>query len=453
MLQAVHQRFYIIYGLLFLMFLLALALGSVKVEIVIAIYALLVFMLSWFWASNLFKTISILFFIIGASLSLGSGVSFDEIIRHILTSLPILIFLSLLPWIRTVFKLGTYDQYLAQLLVSKNGDLAQLYSKSIATTYSLLIFLNISAIYLAQELLREKLVSLPEKIRNSFIIETTLRAFSVAIIWSPMEVVVGLTVDGTGVSYLVYLPWLLISSFLIALLDILMSKNRYKGWEIKSASTSIAWSVLWPHLLKMFGMLTVFLVLILSVNKITNMSFILSVTMVIFPFSLIWSVLIGKAGTFLKDGWYSWKNYTNHLQNFAVLFLSLGFFSGGFNNSAVPSLLQQLMGSMQDYLIVVFVFITVIYFVLAMVGVHPIATVAILLEVLQPMFAYVNPLSIGIVLIISALATSASSPYGINATMTSQSMKINPYTITKQNILFSLMMSVIGIAIALIVNG
>ena len=139
------------------------------------------------------------------------------------------------------------------------------------------------------------------------------------------------------------------------------------------------------------------------------------------------------------------------MQNFVVLFLSLALFSEGFNQTAIPKMLQQVLGQISEYTLLIFIFITVIYFVMGLIGVHPVATIAILIEILNPLFGIINPMSIGIVLIVSALATAASAPYGINATLTSQMIGVSPYYITKVNFPFSIVMSVVGIVIAMIV--
>ena len=90
------------------------------------------------------------------------------------------------------------------------------------------------------------------------------------------------------------------------------------------------------------------------------------------------------------------------------------------------------------------------YLFLAFIGVHPVATIAILLEITSPLFDVINLLSIGLVLIVSALAVSGSSSFGIAVTMTSINTVQSPYKITYQNTIFTFVMGLIGIIIGVL---
>nr|WP_309098491.1 hypothetical protein [Fredinandcohnia onubensis] len=448
-LHFISSHFFIVYGLLFLLFISNVFIDSFILHQLISWCAVLILLLSWFWASNLFKGISTFFIVTGAFMSLWSKTPWYEIPGQTSSTLPMLVFLSVLPWMSAAFSVGEYDQKLGSIIQSKTNQLSDLYGKGLYTTYSLLIFINISAIYVAQQILMEKLKNVEIGKRNDFIIQTTLRAFSLAVIWSPMEIVVGMTVDATNISFLTYLPWLILCSFLIAMIDVLISKKQFTGIQVDTKELHIDKKTLWIALSRLFIVLFLFLSTIVIINELYQLNFILTVSLIIFPFAFIWSMFMRSTAMFLKGGWQSWQFYNNRMQNLVVLFLSLAFFSNGFNQTNLPNVLQSVLNQISGYSILIFIFITVVYFTFAMVGVHPIATLAILIEILRPLFGILNPLSIGIVLIVSGLASSASAPYGINATLTSQQLGINPYHITKKNFLFSILMSTVGIVIAM----
>ncbi|WP_339235143.1 hypothetical protein [Oceanobacillus sp. FSL W7-1281] len=445
-----YLPFYLCYGILFLLYILNLFFQSSMIHLIVSWGTLGVFLLSWRRAANLFKWMSTMFILTGIFMSLTSGVSWYLIPQQFTNNFPMLVFLSMLPWMASAFSIGEYDQILKDMINPKNNQLADMYGKGLAATYSLLIFINISAIYLVQQVLIDKLKGIDESIRNDFIIRTTLKAFSLAVIWSPMEIIVGITVDATNISFFSYLPWLLLCSFLLITIDVSLNKKRFAEMEI-NLSANINHKELMKALLKLFFVLFTFFSIILISNHLFALNFILTVSLVIFPFTFIWAVFTRRASTFLTYGWKSWKNYNNNMQNFVVLFLSLALFSEGFKQTAIPHILQKLLGQVSEYALLIFIFITFIYFVMGLIGVHPVATIAILIEVLNPLFHIINPMSIGIVLIMSALATSASAPYGINATLTSQTIGVSPFYITKINFPFSILMSVVGIAVAMIV--
>ncbi|MGN7298093.1 hypothetical protein [Ferdinandcohnia sp. SAFN-114] len=448
-LREIRKYQYIIYGLLFLLFTCNIFIESYAIHVIVSWSSVFIFFVSWLWASKLFKVISTFFVISGITMSLSGNVPWYEIPSQTSTTLPMLVFLSILPWMSTAFSVGEYDQNLGSILQPKTNNLSDLYSRGFITIYSLVIFINVSAIYVYLQILMNKMKNINPITRHSFLIQTSLRALALAVIWSPMEILVGMTVDGTNISYLAYLPWLLLCSFLTAFINIVISKRKFKDLQIEFESNQIDKKLLRKAFSKLFIVLCLFLSTIVTVNHFFELNFILSVSLVIFPFAFVWSIFMRITPLFLKGGWRSWKAYNNGMQNLVTLFLALSFFSNGFNNTNFPNLLQSIVNQISNFALLIFIFITVVYFVFAMIGVHPIATIAVLLEILQPLFNVINPLSIGIVLIVSSLSISASAPYGISATLTAQQLRVSPYQITRQNFLFSVLMSVVGIMIAL----
>lgn len=382
-------------------------------------------------------------------MSLYSGISWTMIPLQFTNNLPMLLFLSMLPWMASAFSIGEYDQNLKDMVSSNSNQLAKIYGKGALISYSLVVFINISAVYLVQKILMDKLVDVKENIRNDFIIMVTLRAFALAVIWSPMEIMVGITIDATGVSFFSYLPWLVSISILVSTIDIYISKRKFSEIEVLTFS-NINKKELVRVLTSLVFVLGLFFTIILASNKIFELNFILTVSLAIFPFTLIWSIFMKRAKNFLKYGFENWKNYNNNLQNFVILLLSLALFSEGFNQTNIPHILQLVLGNASEYAPLIFIFITIIYFSMALLGVHPVATIAILIEVLNPLFGIINPMSLGIVLIVSALATTVSSPYGINATLSSQNLNVSPFYIMKLNLPFSIFMGIVGIIVATI---
>lgn len=83
-----------------------------------------------------------------------------------------------------------------------------------------------------------------------------------------------------------------------------------------------------------------------------------------------------------------------------------------------------------------------------MFGIHPIATIGVLMEVVTPLYDIMTPLSVGIVLITGALATASVSTYGVTVTITSININQNPYRITLNNMPFTLVYGMVGVLLA-----
>ncbi len=135
---------------------------------------------------------------------------------------------------------------------------------------------------------------------------------------------------------------------------------------------------------------------------------------------------------------------TNGMQNFVLLFLSLAFFSNSLNETPFLQIIQQPFLATAEIPLLTLILIQMMYLSMSLIGVHPIATIAVLIEVLQPMYAVINPLSIGMVLITGALATAAVGTYGVTVTMTAMNTNQNPYYITMRNMPFALLYGGIG---------
>ena len=448
--QTILRNFYYIYAALFILFLIYFFSGIGALGILVNYMAIGVLIISWIFSSRLFKMIGGLFIAAGVIFSLTSGEGLGAIIGNSTSNLPLLMFFSLLPWIGTVVKVGGLDESITDMIQDRANRVDKIYGSSVFTTYFLGIFLNISAIYIIQHVLNDLFNKASTSLKNEFIIKSTLRAFALAVIWSPLEVIVGLTVDSTGVSYFTLLPWLLLTSVTVGLIEVFLTRREFNGVTIDAEFDEINSSALKKSIIKMIILLISFLSAVMFFNMTSELDFVLTVALIIVPFSFVAAFTMKRLPIFLKTGWSTWKNHNNNMQNFSVLFLSLGIFSGGFNSSFVPGLMQQVFGYVDSFLILILLLIMGLIYGLAMIGVHPVATLAILAEVLVPVMTAENALPIGIVMVVCGMGISAAAPYGVNATMTAQSMHINPYRITRMNMGFSLRMGMSGILIAII---
>lgn len=448
--QTLLRNFYYIYAVLFILFLIYFFSGIEVFGPFVNAMAVGVLIISWIFSSRLFKMIGGLFVAAGTLFTLTAGGSVGEIISNTTSNLPLLLFFSVLPWIGTVVKVGGLDDSITEMIQDRANRVERIYGRSVVTSYFLAVFLNLSAIYIIQNILRDLFKNETVGFMNEFIIKATLRAFALAVIWSPLEVIVGLTVDTTGVSYFTLLPWLLVTSIIVGVTEVFLTRREFNGFTIDAPFDEINSQALRRSIIKMVILLISFLSIVMFFNMNSDLEFVMTVALIIIPFSFVTAFLMKRFPIFIRTGWRTWKNHNNHLQNFSVLFLSLGIFSGGFNSSAAPDMMQQVFSYVDSFLVLILLLIMAVIYGMAMIGVHPVATLAILAEVLVPVLTSENALSISIAMIVCGMSISAAAPYGINATMTAQAMGINPYKITRMNIGFSLRMGLTGILIAMI---
>ncbi|WP_339226921.1 hypothetical protein NSQ77_15350 [Oceanobacillus sp. FSL K6-2867] len=448
----IYQRLYLFYSGILLLYIINVFWDNSVLAYIVGLLAIPMLVISFLWATKLFRVLGSAFIIIGFIMYSSAELPITDIPLYLTSNMSMLAFLMILPWINSVVHVGRYDEQINQLMKENVDNLGSLYVRSTVTTYILMTFLNLSAINLAQGVLIENMKGVKKVIRDTFISKTTIRAFALALIWSPMEIIVAITVDATGISYLVYLPWLLLVSVIAVAIDLFLGRKRYEKIpyvQTNKSEKEVSLNEILQQILKLLFALTLFLITILVVSNVFNLNFILTVTLVILPFSSIWAIIIKRWNQFRILGYKIWKEQTNRMQNFVILFLSLAFFSNSLSATPILEIVQGPFLKFEDYPIIILSLILVTYFVMALIGVHPIATIGILLEVLSPLFTVFNPVSIGIVLIVAALATSSSGTYGITVTMTSLNTQQNPYRITLHNLPFTLLFGMIGIVVAL----
>ncbi|WP_054709537.1 hypothetical protein [Bacillus sp. JCM 19041] len=90
---------------------------------------------------------------------------------------------------------------------------------------------------------------------------------------------------------------------------------------------------------------------------------------------------------------------------FIVLFVSLGWFTGILNGTELLNLIQDPLLTFQDVPVVLLLGIPLSFYALAMVGIHPIASMVLVHEVVGPILAPTMSLALTIMYIVSALAT------------------------------------------------
>ncbi|MFJ7832169.1 hypothetical protein ACIQXU_18385 [Peribacillus sp. NPDC097284] len=444
------SHLYILYALTFSLYLFTIFYPNEIIQYFNGVMAIILVFISFKGASKLFRVLCLIFNFIGLLLYMYAGLPIVYLPMYMTSNMSLLTLLTVLPLMTSVVHAGRFDRRLNELMNGKVDNLGDLYVRSSVTTYLLTGFINISALTLSQELLQSSLQNIPRKIRNTFISKTTLRALAVALIWSPTEIIVAITVDSTGVSYLSFLPWLLLCSFIVISFDWIIGKQRFRYINVESEKVviqKVEIKKLMFHIIKLVMALAIFLIVVVLTGSLLKLSFILSVALVIPVFSICWAILLKRWNSFKVVGWKTWQERTNKMQNFVVLFLSLSLFSNSLNQTSFQEVIKQPFFFFIDYPIVILIFIQVVLLLGGLIGVHAIATIGVLFEVIQPLYGIINPISIGIVVITSALATATVGAYGVTVTMTSVATQQNPYRITLYNLPFSLLFGVIGISI------
>ncbi|UJL46969.1 hypothetical protein KFZ58_03215 [Virgibacillus sp. NKC19-16] len=445
----IFRYLYIFYSFVFVIHIINVFIESDNLNYILGIMALIMLAVSFAGASRLFKILGSAFILIGGIVFATSGQSIATVPALLTSNMSLLTLLAMLPWMNSVVRSGRFDQSLNNLLKVNVSDLGKLYPRSSITTLTLASFLNLSAATISQDVLKENLRPLDKRLRDSFIATATLRGYSLALLWSPLEILLAVSIFTTGVDYVSLLPWLLLIALITFLLDSIWGRFHYKKYAYANTSKqSINMKEMTKKIVHLLVALVLFLTLVISLGNLFNLDFIFTVTILIFPFAFIWSLIMKRGRSFWIIGWSTWKAKTNTMQNFIVLFISLAFFANSIDGTPFLDFIQQPILAFSDYPIVIFVMIQLIFIFMSMFGIHPIATIGILSGVIATLLEFMNPVSLAIVLVTSSIATLTVGTYGLVVQLTAVNTGQNPYRITMNNLLYSLAFGGIGTVIA-----
>jgi hypothetical protein len=448
----IYRYLYVFYSFVFILYLMNVFIGSEGLNTLLGMLAIIMLVISFPSASKLFKILGGAFLGMGSYLYFTTEQSILNVPQLLTSNLSLLTLLAMLPWMNSVVRSGRFDRSLNSLIKVNVSDLGILYPRSSITTHTLAAFLNLPAATISQDVLRTNLASLSTKLRNSFISTATLRGYSLALLWSPLEITLAVSIVTTGVDYVSLLPWLLLIAVISLFLDSLWGRFYYKKFAYGDAKTNKQQAInvkeLTQKVIHLVISLALFLTLVVLLGNIFDLNFTLTVTLLILPFAYVWSLIMKRTRSFWAIGWNTWKTKTNTMQNFVVLFISLSLFSNSLNDSSFLDFIQTPLSLLSNYHFILLFFLQASFVILSMFGVHPIATIGILTGIITPLLDIMNPVSIAIVLITGSVATFTVGTYGLLVTLTSVSLEESPYRITLKNMPFALFIGLLGTLVA-----
>ncbi|UTR07490.1 hypothetical protein MM326_05530 [Alkalihalobacillus sp. LMS6] len=399
-------------------------------------------------SNRLFKSMGIAFLTGGAILLPFSDMAIQGLPPLFSNNLTLVVFVAVVPLMQAAIETLHYDKQVQTWLFKGAHSTGKLQTKSLVTTYGFVPFMNLSVLPLLQNTLHQHVTNVNKKDLNALISKTTLRGYALALVWMPMEIMVVTAIGLTGQSYVSLVPYLLLLSILMTVIEI--GKNRL--WHSDSLSVhyeETAGRSKWSLVLAII----VFLLLVIGIGEWLNLSFILTVVLLIPLFSFIWTIFFGKGNAFIKNGLSSLdKQLRTGIHPFIVLFVSLGWFTGILNHTELLSYVQEPLFQLGDQPAILLAIIPISFYLLAMVGIHPIATMVLVHEVIGPILLPTMPIALTVMYIVSALATFTISPYGIVVTMTARHTEQNPYRIMLTNLPFAILFAALAIGVLLLMQ-
>ncbi|MBO8173179.1 MAG: hypothetical protein H0Z33_14980 [Bacillaceae bacterium] len=441
-----------IYTILVVLYFLSIFTDSHSVRELMGFTAVISLLISFRGSYRLFQVISTVFLLTGLLLLWHHQGSWTAIPDFMTSTVLLLALLYMLPFMNSVIKIGRYNQQINKLLKVRVSHLGQLYYRISLVSYVLVVFLFLAAIPLIYEVIHKNLRQVHDEIRKKFVSQVVLRGFALATVWSPVEVFIALLTHMLQVSYLSLLPWILMMSATLLLWEWARGILRYRKFKLpyETENAVKVHKTIYLKIGFLLGVLTAFILLNTLVHRQLNTDFFTAVTMMILPFSMVWSIFLNRFKAYIRYSYLVWKKQTPTLHNFMLLFLSVGFFNRVIQETGVLDMLSVIFQQLADHPVILFVLIQLLSLFLTFIGFHPLVNISLFGMFVQPLIPEINPLSLAIVLLTSSVATDASGTYNSTVTMMSGLLRVNPYRITGWNLGFSLLYGSAGTLIALL---
>ncbi|MFD1415842.1 hypothetical protein [Oceanobacillus jeddahense] len=434
-----------IYSALIILHIITMLWENIVLIQVTGIVANLAIFISFFYARGLYLYSGILFYLLGCSIFITNGLPWNSFFLQFQSMLGILSLFMMLPFLNSLIIVGRYDQHLSSLLQYKVQNAGDLYKRSSLVTHILGLFLNIATIPLVLKSLHKSLKTFSKAKRDTFYTQNLLRAYALCLMWSPMEIMVIQSLEMTGGNYLFIFPFLIIFSISMIFLDTLLGKFKYAELTVQQTRKAVS---IRPVLKKIKELFTFLLLLVLSVtilNYILGKGYLFSLVLLILPISLLWAGKIHKLKRYFHYVIPHWKMKTKGQANFFCMFLSAGFFVNMLAETDILAILQRVYMHFSQQLFILFILIGLYFFVSSFIGFHPLVSITLLGEILQPILPNIAGIPLAFVLVTTSLSTIMYSPFNVSVSVLSNELKQNSYKLSLWNIPFSLLLIFLSI--------
>ncbi|EDW21809.1 hypothetical protein FO510_14715 [Bacillus pumilus] len=405
-------------------------------------------------ASGLYLKTGGMFLMIGLFLFFLSDEPLHTFFLHFHSMLGLLSLFFMLPFIHSLIHVGHFDTQLNKLLTLHTTSTNQLYRKSSFVTHILGMFLNIATIPLLYTSLKPSLDSLKEQVKQHLYTRNLLRSYALCLSWSPVEVLVSVTIDATELKYYQIAPVTFGLMVIVLATDWMLFSRQSKRHPniIQSTETNSNPRRIKRKTLQLAFMLLSFMTAVSLVDAWIGKGYLFAVVLTIIPFALLFSSVIKKRKQYIAVSVPHWKEKTRQLSNYMCLFLSAGFFVDMLlaTNSMQP--IQAFIVSISDDAILVYCVIGLYFLITALCGFHPLVSLALLVSMMAPVIQELPALPIAIMLIVAGTSTVMFSPFNVSVSLLADLMKVNPYRITRWNIWFASFYISMGIACATIIT-
>ncbi len=405
---------------------------------------------SFFRVKRFVQVLGSIFLVLGIGLLWNSGSHWSQYILSFGPMLDLLTMFTLIPILGIPIKLGEYGKSI-QAIINKNiTNSGHLYMFTSGISYFFSIFMNLGTLPMTYYSVRPALDAFPKIAeKDRFMSRAISRGFAMPLLWAPVTPIVGIVITMTGVSWVSILPYVIPLSIMGMFFDWFIATRKSKNMinkpdpavanEIAATVESVE-SERRGNVYQILLAILLFTITISILDKVLSYPFLITVSLLIIPFALLWSL-------FLKKGKEFGCQLQNHLQSFYItmkdqffIFLATGFFISAIHTSNANEMVNGWTLYFIDAVGIQFfiIILPLIPLFLAFLGLHPAVSLVLMVEGINLGTLGISPILLTVAMLAGAVSAFLVGPYNATIGLMSNLIKTSSYKVSNWNLPFAI---------------
>ncbi|WP_423798228.1 hypothetical protein [Neobacillus sp. SAB-20_R2A] len=383
----------------------------------LAALTIVVFLSNLKQAEPLPRYFSVSMFILGFFINIYKGAAIEGTVKGLLSYLPLLSLIILVPLLTIPMKLGGYFHSIQFFVEKLAYHLRKLFGIISILLFCLGPVLNLGTIRILHELIGSFKLA-PEILAKSYLV-----GFSSVILWSPYYASVALVLYQLKVPILHYIPL----GFTLAIIQLVTGNLLFWIWLKRRKDSQVIRSCVTlseeqyndvqlgknhqKNMLNLAGLFSLIIGMTFLLEFLTKWSMLFLVSLVSITFPVLWAVAKGKWRDFTEQFIIFKNTSVVNMKNEIVLFISAGLFSKALTGTAAADSIKLFLTHTASISFLLFILVVAgTILVLTFIGVHQLVVVSALVTQMDANMLGTRPEVLALLLMLSWSLSSVLSP-------------------------------------------
>ncbi|MBP1933880.1 hypothetical protein [Ammoniphilus resinae] len=391
--------------------------SSYYFQIFLTVLSIVVFFTSLTSAKPAPRVLGFIMMLVGVILNFIKGSGVEGTMDGILSNLPLLTLVILVPLISIPFKIGGFFHSVHYFLEILAQDSRKMFGSITVFLFCMGPILNIGSIRVLHEMIQDL------KLRSILLAKAYLVGFSTVILWSPYFASVAMVLYYLDLSVTEYLPY----GLTLAFIQLLVGNGLFQIWyrnhkeEANSKSDQEATNpkqidihqnkIHRKKMMKLFLIVVGLFCSIFLIEHLTKWPMLVLVSLTSLLFPLLW-------GLFQRE-WGEMRYYFGLFRDFSVptmnneivMFIGAGVFGKALVGTTIADGIQVFLNQVAGTSFMLFIYtVLLILLVFTFIGLHQIVVVTVLLTQFDPVALGTTPQVLALLLMVGWSMSAVLSP-------------------------------------------